>query len=192
VSSEAKVALHSSFVGNSGPVHISYPKEYSASHYLWHGTLNTLGVKSNESHLAGTNIGCWTSVCSIDPVMATRSYAANSYYLPMSFKSNLVVLTGAEVNEILFTKDPSAGGWCAEGVRFYHQGSEFTALASREVIISAGSVQSPCLLEKSGIGCSSILTAAGIPVKIDNPNVGENLQDHLSKFNGRYEDMNVV
>ena len=54
--------------------------------------------------------------------------------------------------------------------------------ACEEVIVSAGSVQSPQLLELSGIGNQAILQNAGITVKIDNPNVGENLQEHMSKF----------
>jgi choline dehydrogenase-like flavoprotein len=50
-----------------------------------------------------------------------------------------------------------------------------------EVILSAGSVQSPQLLELSGIGNPEILKAAGIDVKVENPNVGENLQEHMCK-----------
>jgi choline dehydrogenase-like flavoprotein len=52
--------------------------------------------------------------------------------------------------------------------------------ASKEVILSCGSVQSPQLLELSGIGNHEILNAAGINVKVNNPNVGENLQEHMS------------
>ena len=49
-----------------------------------------------------------------------------------------------------------------------------------EVILCAGSVQSPQLLELSGIGSPKVLEAAGIEVKIENPAVGENLQEHMS------------
>lgn len=72
--------------------------------------------------------------------------------------------------------------WVAKGARFTHSGSDFEVYASREVIVSAGTVQSPQLLELSGVGAAAILSKAGISVKVDNPNVGENLQDHISKI----------
>ena len=167
-------------VGSDGPIHISYPFEYTASHGLWHKTLDALGIPSNNAHLAGSNIGAWTTVCSVDPSNATRSYAATGYYLPNAHRPNLVLLTGAEVHELLLNKDESGDAWVASGVRFSHGGSDFRAFASQEVILSAGSVQSPQLLERSGIGGASVLSAAGISLKVDNPNVGEHLQDHLS------------
>jgi choline dehydrogenase-like flavoprotein len=72
------------------------------------------------------------------------------------------------------------GGWVAKGVRFSCNEDEFIASASREVILSAGSVQSPQLLELSGIGKPTVLENSGITVKVNNPNVGETLQENLS------------
>ncbi len=69
-----------------------------------------------------------------------------------------------------------------EGVRFAHDDGTFQVYARREVIISAGAVQSPQLLELSGIGNRTVLSKAGIPTRVHNPNVGENLQDHISKI----------
>lgn len=175
-----RVALHDGIVGHDGPVQVSYPSEFTASHKLWHQTLNSVGIASNDNHLAGKNTGCWTSVVSVDPQNATRSYATTAYYNPIASRPNLSVLTGAEVREVLLARGSDAAEWKAEGVRFVCNGSEYSISASREVIISAGSVQSPQILELSGIGGSDILSAAGISVKVDNPNVGENLQDHLS------------
>jgi choline dehydrogenase-like flavoprotein len=169
-------------VGHDGPVQVSYPSEFTASHKLWHQTLNSVGIASNDNHLAGNNTGCWTSVVSVNPRDATRSYAATAYYKPIASRPNLLVLTGAEVQEVLLARDSDTTDWKAEGVRFVHHGVAYSVFASREVIISAGSVQSPQILELSGVGGSAILSAAGIPVKVDNPNVGENLQDHLSTF----------
>ncbi|KAK3316820.1 putative choline dehydrogenase [Apodospora peruviana] len=178
----AQIALHDGFVGVGGPVQVSYPNEFTASHALWHQTLNSVGVETNDAHLAGSNVGCWTSTVSVDPRTATRSYAATAYYQPNAWRMNLVVLTEAEVLEILLSSEDGGGdsNWKATGVRFTHQGTEYSASASREVIVSAGSVQSPQILELSGIGGKEVLSAAGIPVKVDNPNVGENLQDHMT------------
>ncbi|KAK3373076.1 putative choline dehydrogenase [Lasiosphaeria ovina] len=170
---------HSGVVGLTGPIQISYPIEYTASHAHWHQTLNSVGIAASDSQLGGTNVGCWTSLCSVDPLSATRSYAATSYYRPNASRPNLVVLTSAEVSEILLDQVEGAG-WKARGVRFTHHGDEFSTFASREVILSAGSIKSPHLLELSGVGGDTALSAAGIAVKVDNANVGENLQDHLT------------
>lgn len=123
-------------------------------------------------------------MCSIDPQSLTRSYAASAYYQPNSRRPNLLLLTRAEVREVLLERGGAgagAEGWVAKGALFVHQGVEYKALASREVILSAGSIQSPQILELSGIGSERILSEAGIDVKVPNINVGENLQDHLSK-----------
>src|SRR4029077_15921311 len=66
------------------------------------------------------------------------------------------------------------------GGRSPRQGEQFEARAAREVIVSAGSIASPQLLELSGIGQAARLKALGIPVVHDLPGVGENLRDHWS------------
>ncbi|KAI1856571.1 hypothetical protein JX265_011530 [Neoarthrinium moseri] len=164
-------------VGESGPIQVGYASEYSSSHQLWLKTMQSLGVESNRAHLAGSNVGVWTNLGSVDPHTGTRSYSTTTYCLPNASRPNLLVLTEACVTEIVLEKDD--GEWTAKGVRFQRDGSSFFAAASREVIISAGSVQSPQILELSGIGNPDILSKARISVKVSNPNVGENLQDHI-------------
>jgi choline dehydrogenase-like flavoprotein len=90
-----------------------------------------------------------------------------------------MVLTEAVVEEVLL--DNVGEGWTATGARFCHGGKEYHAKVSKEVILCAGSIQSPQLLELSGIGNPEILKAAGVPAKVANANVGENLQEHMSK-----------
>jgi choline dehydrogenase-like flavoprotein len=158
---------------------ICYAAEYSASHVLWHATLNSLGVETNEAHLAGSNVGVWTNLGSVDPRSLVRSYSAPAYYVPNASRENLVVLTEATVNEVVLGEHE--GQWTATGVRFQHDGQEHTVSANKEVILSAGSVQSPQILELSGIGNADILSHAGISLKVENANVGENLQEHISK-----------
>ncbi|KAI1371246.1 GMC oxidoreductase [Hypoxylon crocopeplum] len=164
-------------IGSNGPVHVSYSKQFPKTHELCYDTLVGLGIPENRAHHAGSNVGVWTNVSSVDPENKTRSYAAPAYFVPNSSRQNLVVLTEAFVQEIVLTQEN--GQWAATGVRFTHGDNHFTAMASREVILSAGSVQSPQLLELSGIGNPQILKDAGVEVKVPNPNVGENLQDHL-------------
>lgn len=73
--------------------------------------------------------------------------------------------------------------WVAKGVRFAHGhgNQEHVVMTGGEVIVCGGSVQSPQLLELSGIGNPEILKAAGIECKVASPFVGENLQEHMSK-----------
>ncbi|KAM5349790.1 hypothetical protein ACJ41O_006295 [Fusarium nematophilum] len=174
VQEEYDVSHDADLFGRSGPIHVSYPTDYSPSHRLWHRTLNAVGVETNASHVGGSNVGVWTCVNAVDPRSARRSYATG--YLSR-VAPNLHVLTEATVNEVVVQQVD--GQWVATGVRFACKGREHVASASREVILSAGSVKSPQILELSGIGKPTVLTEAGIPVKVDSPNVGENLQDHL-------------
>jgi choline dehydrogenase len=98
-----------------------------------------------------------------------RCSAAAAYLNPARKRPNLTVATGAHAAKILFE------GSRAVGVQY---GSE-KVLAS-EVILSAGAIQSPQLLQLSGIGPARLLESFGIPVLADAPGVGENLQDHLA------------
>jgi choline dehydrogenase-like flavoprotein len=175
-----KALLNCDAMGSDGPIQVMYTKDLSASHKFWHDTLNSLGVQTNSAHLSGSNVGVWTNVCSVNPRTGTRSYAATTYYAQAASRSNLAVLTEALVTEIVLDKED--GTWLAKGVRFQHGGKVYNVAASREVILSAGSIQSPQLLELSGIGSPEVLSAAGVAVKVANSNVGENLQDHLSKY----------
>lgn len=166
-------------MGDGGPLHITYLPEYSDSHAHWHRTLNKLGIETNKSHLSGSNVGVWTNVVAVDPQTTTRSYSTTAYYLPNAHRPNLRVLTNATVREIVL--EQRGGQWTASGVRLDHGDQSYTVAASQEVILSAGSVASPQLLELSGIGDPSVLGRSGIRVKVANQNVGENVQEHMSK-----------
>jgi choline dehydrogenase len=105
-----------------------------------------------------------------------RCSAANAYLRPAMRRSNLAVRTHALVTRVLFE------GRRAVGVRYERGGQEVVVRARREVIISAGSINTPQLLKLSGIGPKAELAAAGIEVVHDLPGVGENLQDHLEFY----------
>ncbi|KAH9928891.1 uncharacterized protein B0H18DRAFT_1117710 [Fomitopsis serialis] len=68
----------------------------------------------------------------------------------------------------------------AQGVQFEHNGSQYNVYVNKDVILSAGAVKSPQILELSGIGSYNILSSQGIPVKVDLPGVGENLRDKVT------------
>ena len=123
-------------------------------------------------------MGVWTNLNAVNPKTVTRSWST-AYYLPNAARPNFCVLTEALVTEVILVESPGAE-WIASGVRFRHGDDEYAVTATREVVICAGSIQSPQILELSGIGASEVLTKAGIDVKVHSPNVGENLQDHIS------------
>ena len=102
-----------------------------------------------------------------------RCSSAVGYLRPARKRPNLRVQTGAHVTRVLFE------GARAVGVEYRHRGKAQRVRAAREVILSAGAIQSPHLLQLSGVGPGAPLQALGIPVVADLPGVGDNLQDHL-------------
>ena len=168
------------FNGSTGPVQTTHRNQYMIPHQYWHPTLNKLGVSSNADGLSGSNVGVWNFVTAVDPDRQERSYSASAYYEPVSGRANLHLLTESIVTEILLAPTYKSSGWLATGARVRCGEKELAVKATKEVILSGGSVNSPQLLELSGIGKRDVLQAAGIPVKVHNPNVGENLQEHIS------------
>ncbi len=115
----------------------------------------------------------------ITPDLRERCYSAVAYYRPNAERKNLKLLTNALAREIVLEKEGSI--WVAKGVKFVHGGKEHVVKTSGEVIICGGSVQSPQLVELSGVGNPEILEAAGIECRVVSPYVGEGLQEHMSK-----------
>ncbi len=101
-----------------------------------------------------------------------RNSTAVGYLHPVMGRRNLRVETNALTAKVLFD------GKKAVGVEFLQNGRTVTAKANKEVILAAGSVASPQILELSGVGPGAVLQKAGVPVVHDLPGVGENLQDH--------------
>jgi choline dehydrogenase len=102
-----------------------------------------------------------------------RCSAAVAYLNPAKSRANLRIVTEALAHRIVFD------GKRVAGVAFEHEGECKVAKAGREVIVSTGAINSPQLLELSGIGQADRLKGLGIPVIQDTPGVGENLQDHF-------------
>jgi choline dehydrogenase len=101
-----------------------------------------------------------------------RGSTARTYLRPASKRPNLDVVVKAQVNRILFD------GTRAVGVEYERGGAVQRADAAREVILSAGAVNSPHILQLSGVGAPEHLSRVGIPVHHELPGVGQNLQDH--------------
>ncbi|RDA88884.1 hypothetical protein CP532_5466 [Ophiocordyceps camponoti-leonardi (nom. inval.)] len=177
IDNDANISYDSTLLGSSGPIHVSYCPDLYPSHHLWHRTLHSLGLETNSAHVGGSNVGVWTSLQAIDPETATRSYSTS--YCASALPANLHILTDAVVNQVTLVRHHDADAYTATGVRLTCNGTEHRISASREVILSAGSIGSPQILELSGIGHPDILSEAGVAVKVNSPTVGENLQDHM-------------
>ena len=118
-----------------------------------------------------------------------RASASTSYLHPALKRPNLRVLKHALAERIEFE------GSRATAVQFVQAGRRLVARAGREVILSAGAVDSPRLLQLSGVGRPGALKAAGIRPILDSPAVGQNLQDHLCvdlAFKSRFPTLNQV
>lgn len=105
-----------------------------------------------------------------------RSSCANAYLKPIRDRRNLHVVSEAVSRRILLD------GKRATGIEYERGGKVVRATARREVILSAGSIGSPMLLQMSGIGPAAVLKEAGVDVVHDLPGVGANLQDHLEVY----------
>ncbi len=102
-----------------------------------------------------------------------RMSASKAFLRPVLGRKNLTVETNALVTSILF-KDT-----IATGVTFDQNGKSCRALAAKEVILAGGAINSPQLLQLSGIGDSALIKSFGLPVRMHNPHVGRNMQDHI-------------
>jgi len=105
-----------------------------------------------------------------------RSSTSNAYIKPAKNRSNLKILTNVLVQKITLENK------IATGVEYSINGRKETLKASKEVLICAGSIGSPQLLQLSGIGPTKVLNEAGVDVLHELPGVGENLQDHLEVY----------
>lgn len=178
---EFGITYDASYYGTNGPVQASFPNfEYDDTKNIW-AAFKAENVPLPTEHAAGLAVGAFWTPTALQPETQTRSSARNAYYDPVRSRSNLVLATGKKVNEVLFDQGLlSIINPKATGVQYVSKadGSVGKVYAKREVILAAGSVFTPQLLQLSGIGPREVLQAAGIKVKRDLSSVGANMQDH--------------
>ncbi|MBV9523444.1 MAG: GMC family oxidoreductase N-terminal domain-containing protein [Alphaproteobacteria bacterium] len=129
------------------------------------------GIPPTADFNRGDNEGC--GYFQVTQRRGFRWSAARAFLRPAMKRPNLTVLTHAQTTGLRFA------GRRAAGVAFQLRGAPCLAEAAGEVILAAGAVGSPHLLELSGIGQGALLQQRGIAVRHELPGVGENLQDHL-------------
>jgi choline dehydrogenase-like flavoprotein len=107
--------------------------------------------------------------------LGRRSSAVYEYYHPNTHRKNLSLVIKAITERIVFSNKEANREKVATSIEFIIDGKKYTVAARREIILCAGTIGSPQILELSGISLKSILKKYGIKYLIDNPNVGEHL-----------------
>lgn len=163
--------------GTDGPVQASFPEETKDPlPTAWVDTLAALGYPARGDPFSGQFSGGYINAMNIDPVSKTRSDVVSAYLEPARSRTNLHIEQGVTVEKLIF--DNSSGKPKAIGVQVRQENFTKTVTAEKEIILAAGVFGTPKILELSGIGSREHLEPLGIKVVVDNPNVGENLQDH--------------
>ncbi|GAA5938083.1 hypothetical protein JCM1841_003805 [Sporobolomyces salmonicolor] len=192
--------------GTSGPVEVSFSSYISDQFTGFYDGLRTLNVSVAGDLNDGIMHGVSWSQSTISSGGLDNQHRVTSqtaYIDPIiGSRSNLVVMTGVQATQVLWSSNKTGSGLAtANGVEFTLSNVTtpltFTATATQEVILSAGSIQSPQLLELSGIGDASFLQSMGISSVVDLPGVGENLQDHpaivvVEKLKDGYNSLDAV
>ncbi|KAE8148861.1 glucose-methanol-choline oxidoreductase [Aspergillus avenaceus] len=143
--------------GKNGPIQASFPDAVDDPiANAWVESLRGLGYPMLTDPFSGHACGGYTNATTIDPVKKTRSFSANAYYLPAKEHDNLHVVTEAVIQKVLLEAPPN-GDVTATGVRYMQDNSSFTVIARREVILCAGTFNSPKTLELPGIVSRTIL-----------------------------------
>ncbi|KAJ7866482.1 alcohol oxidase [Mycena leptocephala] len=163
--------------GSNGPLAYGYALTLSNLERPYHEALSKVGITRADEPFSGETNGTWLTTVSIDPINRVRSYAANMYYQPNAARPNLTVLVSAHVKKLILKHE--SGAVTADRVRFVHGGKDYEISVAKEVILCAGAIMSPQILELSGIGSPEVLTKAGIDVNVTLPGVGENVQEHI-------------
>lgn len=133
------------------------------------------GIPFNPDYNAGEMDGA--SLYQITTRRGFRHSASNAYLTPIRKRSNLHIQMRARVNRVLVENQR------AVGVEYVQHGRYLCASARREVILCGGAINSPQLLQLSGIGPGEVLQRLNVVVAKDNPQVGRNLRDHLGADN---------
>jgi choline dehydrogenase len=169
---ESWEAGEDAYRGGDGPIRVTNPKPKLPLFTILIEAAGQVGIPHNPDYNGATQDGIAMSQASI--AAGRRMSTARCYLDPVRHRSNLRIETDALTESLILD-----GTRCV-GVRYAVHGSAREARAAREVVVSAGSINSPQLLELSGIGKPERLQSLGIEVRHALPGVGENLRDHFA------------
>jgi len=177
--------------GSDGEMRVEQPRVQWPILDSWRMAASEQGIPSIEEFNRGDNEGC--AYFHMNQKKGIRWSMSDAFLKPIKHRKNLTIMTNAQVlkvltktitNETLNQSKNRERAWAsakleAYGLKILHKGEQITVTASDQVILAAGAVSSPHLLQVSGIGPVSLINSIGVEPVHDLPGVGENLQDHL-------------
>ncbi|GIJ87035.1 hypothetical protein Asppvi_005937 [Aspergillus pseudoviridinutans] len=170
--------------GKSGPLHVgwTWDMQNSTMHTELKRTYKHLGIPYLPDVNGGKMHGYSIFARTVNRAEKVREDAARAYYYPFASRPNLSVMLNTTVNRILWANQTGTfGPAVASGVEVtLSDGTVEAITANKEVILSAGSLISPAILERSGVGNPEVLAQHSIPLVINLTTVGENLQDQIN------------
>lgn len=161
----------SQYRGSMGPLGVSELRNDNPLCEAWLEAAQAFGLPQNPDFNAEDTFGVGRYQLTLKN--RWRDSAATAFLHPALKRSNLTLETHAHVLGLTFEGDR------ATGVQYLKNGKTVTVRASREVILAAGAIQTPQILQLSGIGPAELLHRHQIKPRVDAPEVGANLQDHL-------------
>ena len=171
---EASHGGNSEFRGKSGPLNITHGKRDNPLHNAFVKATEQAGYTYTEDYNGFRQEGFGPADMNV--WKGSRFSTAKAYLKPALAKKNVHLITKVLVDKIIFSEDK------AKGVEVFHQGQKKIFNANIGVVLSAGAINSPTILQRSGIGEANDLNNLGIKVIKNLPGVGKNLQDHLEVY----------
>lgn len=172
--------------GADGEIRVERPRVRWKILDAWQTGAAQLGIEPIDEFNRGDNSG--SAYFHVNQRRGRRWSMADAFLHPVAHRPNLAVYTHTQALKLLMDDhvhdDQRRGAWTtaqqrATGVRLLKDGQLVDVHARREVILSAGAIGSPHLMQVSGLGPAGLLAQLQVPVAVDLPGVGENLQDHL-------------
>ncbi|MFL0241725.1 GMC family oxidoreductase [Mycobacterium sp. SMC-17] len=172
--------------GVGGEIRVERPRVRWKILDAWQAAAAEVGIAPIDEFNRGDNSG--SAYFHVNQKRGRRWSMADAFLHPIAHRPNLTVYTDSQAVQLLMDdgvqEHQRRGAWTtarhrATGVRLRKDGQIVDVHARHEVILSAGAIGSPQLMQASGLGPAGLLTEHHVPVAVDLPGVGENLQDHL-------------
>jgi choline dehydrogenase len=167
---ECNQKFNDEYHGSDGPLQVADPGFICEYSHLFVKSAQALGLPFTADFNRGAPRG--TGYLQITARNGRRCSAVDAYLDNVRSNSRLKIVTGAQAGRMLLEQQRVVG------VEYLHRGQRRVVRCNREVLIAAGTFESPKLLMLSGIGPAELLRKFNIPVLVDLPGVGQNLQDH--------------
>ncbi|KAL9006263.1 MAG: hypothetical protein Q9188_000985 [Gyalolechia gomerana] len=164
-----------STLGTDGPLKIAYPNYAQAISTWFARAMRAVGILPVNGFTSGALNGSAFLVSAINHTDGHRDSSETAFLRPFLGRPNLSVFNTTLAERVLFNGNTATGVQVMSG----NATGSYVISAAKEVIVSAGTFQSPQLLQVSGVGPASLLKKYGIQVVADRPGVGQNMQDHV-------------